>query len=306
VRYPVLIERDAHWDGRAPGEAEPFAIALPGEGEIGPDEVYIPAGYAWTGGDPEAADSLPRRRIWIDGFVLRRYPVTNRELLEFLTDVVESGMGHAELGLSPSHPGVIEAATRPIAQVIPRFTRDPGGRFVLDQSDPAAPSQLEWPAIVDGHVASAYARWLALRAGKPWRLPDELEREKASRGADARHFPWGDHPEPAFARVLEMPRGEPAPGPVGGSADDEGPYGARDLAGNVRDWCANPWRREGPRVEGVRLCLETANPASDMFWGVRGGGWGSSMVYSRAAERFGSRPGVRKPMLGVRPARSCR
>jgi serine/threonine-protein kinase len=307
VRYPVLIERDGHWDGRAPGDAEPFAIRLPGEGEIGPDEVYIPAGYAWTGGDPGAADSLPRRRIWIDGFVLRRYPVTNRELLEFLADVAAGGIGHVELGLPPSHPGVIEAATRPIAQVIPRFSCDQGGRFVLLQADPRAASQLEWPAIVDGYVASAHARWLALRTGKPWRLPDELEREKASRGADARHFPWGDHAEPAFARVLEMPRGEPAPGPVGSAPADEGPYGARDLAGNVRDWCANPWNREGPRVEGDRLCLETANPESDLFWGVRGGGWGSSMAYSRAAERFGSRPGVRKPMLGVRPARAfCR
>src|SRR5262249_43629210 len=40
VRYPVLIERGGHWDGCAPSESEPYPIALPAEGELGPDDCY--------------------------------------------------------------------------------------------------------------------------------------------------------------------------------------------------------------------------------------------------------------------------
>ncbi len=91
TRYPVLIERGGHWDGIPPGEKEAFAVPLPREGEIGAEEVYVPAGWCWIGGDPEALDSLPAQRIWIDGFVIGRFPVTNGEYLAFLDDLVVKG-----------------------------------------------------------------------------------------------------------------------------------------------------------------------------------------------------------------------
>ncbi len=62
VRYPVLIERDGHWDGIAPGDSEPLPIELPAERELGADECHVPAGWCSVGGDPEAPDSLPSRR----------------------------------------------------------------------------------------------------------------------------------------------------------------------------------------------------------------------------------------------------
>ncbi len=42
----------------------------------------------------------------------------------------------------------------------------------------------------------------------------------------------------------------------------------------------------------------------DDFRSVRGGAWGSSITFSRAAARFASRPGVRRPLVGIRLARS--
>lgn len=298
VRYPVLIERGEHWDGCAPGESEPLPITLPDEGELGADDVYIPAGYAWTGGDPEASDSLPQRRIWVDGFVLYRRPVTNRELLEILEDVAATGLDGAALGLPSSHPGLIKAAT-----ALRGVALDAAGRFVLRRDGPDPPLLPDWPAIVDGHMALACAGWLARRTGKPWRLPDELEREKAARGADGRLFSWGDHPEPTFACVLETHRGTPVPGPAGAHPVDESPYGVRDLAGNTRDWCANTWKHEGPAVAFGRLLLHAADAEDDDFRAVKGGAFGSSITLSRAAARFGSRPGVWRTFLGVRPAR---
>jgi serine/threonine-protein kinase len=293
VRYPVLVERGSHWDGAPPGRSGPLPIRLPLAGELGPHDVYVPAGPAWTGGDPDAADSLPLRRVWIDGFVLRRHPVTIGELLSFLNDAEEKGLSADALGLPSSHPGLVEAAL-----AMPGIGRDGSGRLAH------ATASLDLPAVVDGHMAGAYVRWLALRTGQPWRLPDELEREKAARGADARLFPWGDHPEPTFACVLETHPGTPSPEPVGSRPVDESPYGVRDLAGNSRDWCANVWRHEGPPLQGGRLVSTSASPDDDDFRVIKGGAWGSSIAYSRAAARFGGRPGFFRTFLGVRPARS--
>jgi serine/threonine-protein kinase len=81
VMYPVLISRGEHWDGHIPGlygDRGPHPIILPRQGELGPDDCYVPAGFSWIGGDPEASECLPRRRVWIDAFVMRRFPVTNR------------------------------------------------------------------------------------------------------------------------------------------------------------------------------------------------------------------------------------
>jgi len=299
VRYPVQIERGGHWEGIAPGESAPFPIVLPAEGALGPEDVYVPAGFAWTGGDPQAGDSLPRRRIWVDAFVSKRFAATNGELLVFLNDVAASNPSNESLGLPRAHPGVIE-----VARVMPGIGYDERRGFFLREDGPDAPLQERWPANVDGHLAVAYSCWLSRRTGKPWRLPDEIEREKAARGVDGRLFPWGDQPEPTFACVLEVHRGEPMPRPVDDFPTDESPYTIRGLGGHVRDWCANVWRHEGPRVVEGRLEIEAADPEDDDFRAIKGGAWGSSITHARAAARFGNRPGVLRPFVGVRVA--CR
>lgn len=304
VRYPISIERGGRWDGCAPGDADPYPILMPLPGEIGGDEVYVPAGWAWTGGDPEATDALPRRRVWIDGFVIRRFPVTYEELLGWLNAMAASGISDEAFGFVPGKPGLIETAS-----ALPSLLRDGSGRFVirpaaLAKSGSDAPSHPSWPASVDWYLAVACGRFLARETRRPWRLPDELEREKAARGADGRLFVWGNHADPAFACVMESHRGEGLPRPVESHPSDESPYGVRGLSGNLRDCCANVWRHDGPRVEGDRLILEQAPPEDDDFRVVKGGAWGSSIVHSRAAARFATRPGTHWRFLGFRLVRS--
>jgi len=299
VSYPVLIERAEHWDGRAPGQDEPYAIPLPRKDELGPEDVYVPAGYCWTGGDPEAADSLPRRRIWVDGFVLRRFPITNREFIDFLNRLCRGELGPIDLGYPPSQPGLLESMSGH-----PTIARDEDGRFALRTEGPNEPWEPEWPAVADWYAASAYARWLAAHTGAPWRLPNEFEREKAARGVDGRLYPWGDHVDPIFACVLEGHRATPMPEQVDGHPMDESPYGVRGLAGNLRDWCINIWKHEGPPLEAGRRCLDPA-PAEDTdFRVIKGGAWGSAMNGSRSAARFGFRPASRSLSVGFRLTRS--
>ncbi|HEX4417892.1 MAG TPA: bifunctional serine/threonine-protein kinase/formylglycine-generating enzyme family protein [Kofleriaceae bacterium] len=299
VRYPVLIDRAGHWDGCAPGDAAARPIALPAAGALGPDDVYVPAGWCWTGGDAAIPDSLPRRRIWIDGFVVRRFPVTAAEYLAFLNDLVAHGRdAEAELACPRAQASLVEGGRAPA------LVRDTAGRYGLPPDRDGLRWRPDWPIVlVSWHAAVGYARWLAARTGQPWRLLDELEREKATRGVDGRLLPWGDHPEPTFACVADTAPGEPSREAVHGHPTDDSPYGVRGLAGNTRDWCSNVWTHGGPRVEHGRLCLEPAAPDDPDFRVIKGGAWSSAAINGLAAARFGARPGAHRPVVGFRVAR---
>ncbi|UQA56749.1 bifunctional serine/threonine-protein kinase/formylglycine-generating enzyme family protein [Polyangium aurulentum] len=292
VLLPVLIERAGHWDGRPPGEAEPAVIALPEEGELGSDEVYVPAGYTWSGGDPRAGDGLPGRRIWIDAFVVSRYAVTNEQWLAYLNDLVEGGREEEALAACPRAQLGMDGERMV-------FARDRDGRFVLGDDHLDRPLLPDAPVVlVDWYGAVAYAAWLAARTGKPYRLLNELEREKAARGVDGRVCPVGHHLDPAFVWCVDSVEKNPNIASVHAHPLDESPYGVRGLGGNTRDYCENAWRRDGPRIEGDRLLREVAR--GDEVRAVRGGTWTSPLEFCRAATRFGNPPSIRRFTTGVR------
>ena len=74
--YPIYVDRTGEVDGRDPnGVAQPIEL-LP-NGTLGPEDCYVPAGWCHLGGDPNTPNSLPRQRVWVDGFVIGRFSVTN-------------------------------------------------------------------------------------------------------------------------------------------------------------------------------------------------------------------------------------
>jgi len=302
VRYPVLIERAARWDGHAPGHPESHPIVLPEASELGPDDVYVPAGWCWTGGDAATPESLARRRIWIDGFIVRRFPVTTGEYLDFLNELVADGRdAEARAACPRAQVSLVEGGEAPA------FHCDPSGRYHVPADREGLRWRHDWPMVlVNWHAALAYTRWLTARTGQPWRLLDELEREKAARGVDGRLFPWGDHPEPTYACVADASSAEPSRESVTGHPTDESPYGVRGLAGNTRDWCVNVWRHSGPRVDDSWLRMEPVIPEDPDFRVIKGGAWSSAAVNGLAAARFGARPGVCRPVVGFRVARAAR
>jgi serine/threonine-protein kinase len=223
--------------------------------------------------------------------------VTNAEYLAFLDDLVIAGREDEAVAACP------RAQLGTVAR--PFFGRDANGRFIAGDDEVGRPVLLEAPVVlVPWHGAVAYARWLAARTGLSWRLPDELEREKAARGADGRRCPWGDHLDATFACVAESFTGEPARASVHAHPLDESPYGVRGLAGNTRDWCGNVWTESGPPVDGGRLRVVEAAWDNPEHRALRGGAWASTLGYSRAAARFGNRPPMVRAVLGFRLARS--
>jgi len=297
VLVPVFIERGGCWDGVPPGEDSPRPIVLPPEGELGPKDVYVPAGWTWVGGDPRAGDSLPGRRVWIEGFVIGRFPVTNVEYILFLNDLLDQGREAEALAACPRQQLGMEGEER-IA-----FARDVRGYFRVSNDHLERPQLADAPVtLIDWYGASAYAAWLAARTGKPWRLPNELEREKAARGVDRRICPAGNHLDARFVRAVESVEKNPSVVSVLEDPLDESPYAVRGLGGNTRDYCENAWRRDGPRIEGDRLVREIAR--GEEVRAGRGGAWSSSIEYSRSATRFGNPPSIRRLTTGVRVVRS--
>jgi serine/threonine-protein kinase len=299
VRYPIVIGRRERWDGLPPGATAPIPVRLPRLGELGADDVYVPAGWGWSGGDPEANNPLPWRRLWFDALVARRFPVTNREYITFLDDLVATGRETEALRHAPR-----ERAARVEEEGVLLYGRRDDGRFFLRTDADGDTWDPEWPAIhVDWYGARAYTRWLADRTGHAWRLPGDLEAERLARGADGRIFPWGNVLDPTWCHMLESHVGKPMLAVVNSCPTDESPWGVRGLGGNVREWCLDLFRPEGPTLDGAHV-PPPLDPGDDGAIRVtRGGDWYGQARLSRATTRSRDWPQVRVSIVGFRVVR---
>ena len=296
TRYPVRIVRGETWETTRPGGERPSPVRL--LSDLGDGEIHVPAGFCSVGGDEHAAEPVPAARVWIDDFVVRTFPVTCAEYLAFLDALFAAGeesraITHAPRwprGAAPDEPLVVERA---------------GGRFVLRPDPQGQAVDPRWPiALVDWRSAHAYARWAAEVSGLPWRLPNELEWEKAARGVDERPYPWGAQPEPTWARIVGSTALTPSRAPADSYPIDCSPYGMRGAGGNVRDWCANAWTLAGPVVERGVLVVDEGDPSDPAQRSIRGGAWNAVPASARLAGRFAAEPDVRFAAVGFRLVRS--
>jgi len=280
VRYPVSIGRCGHWSGVPPTASRPLPVFLPLEGSLGAQHCYVPGGRFRCGGDPDAPGSLPAQDVWVDGFVMQRHPVTHGEFLAFLNTLVARGDEDEACRLAPRAGGVGGVGEGEIL-----YGRAPDGRFTLEGGGTTIEVVEDRPVVcVAWRAAQAYAAYLAALEGRDWRLPGELEWEKAARGVDGRFFPWGDHLDPTWCCMRDSHPTRPGIAAVGEFGEDVSPYGVRGLAGNVRDWCADAFRPAGPLLSDGRWV-----PGDLIVEGMprvgRGGTWCVNPVGLRSAYR---------------------
>jgi len=182
----------------------PEMVDMPGgEVEVGlpPDEVCtVLERFAGLGLDPSWIEKeCPQHRTTLCPYRIARYPVTNVEYRAFLLD-----SGHSELPSSwDFRQFPQERANHPVYTISPES-------------------------------ADAYARWLAQRTGRDFRLPTEAEWEWAAAGPERREFPWGPLFDANLANTAET--GLFRTSPVGAFVGGDSPLGLADMAGNVEEY----------------------------------------------------------------------
>jgi formylglycine-generating enzyme required for sulfatase activity len=176
----------------------------------------VPAGSFLMGDEREPNETITQP------YRVGRYPVTN---VQFAAFVAANGYGErrywTEAGWERKERG---GWTEP---------RDFGEPYTLSNH----------PVVgVSWYEAVAFCRWLTeqlrqvgeLDAEAEVELPNELQWEKAARGADGRTYPWGEEADPDRANYDDTGIGTTSA--VGCFPDGTSPYGVEDLSGNVWEW----------------------------------------------------------------------
>jgi serine/threonine protein kinase/formylglycine-generating enzyme required for sulfatase activity len=271
VRFPIVIKG---------GEQVRVFADLLALADQPRDEVLVPGGPATLGGVEGALGGDQVREVQVDSFFMEERPVSFRDYLEFLTQVVQN-LGNTAHALTPRH-----------GQGEP-FWRWNGRHFVMadiQQWGNNAEALMEIPVFgVNLRCAEAYASWKSKRTGRHYRLPTEDEWEKAARGTDRRLYPWGNHFDASFCCMRESNRGPPRPRPRGAFEADCSPFGVRDMAGGVADWVTPA---AGTAAEGVRAIV------------ARGGAWCDWRTDCLLAARRPYVVGERSARVGFRLVRT--
>jgi len=218
----------------------------------------------------------PPTTLFLAGFRIQKYAVTNREYREF----IKAG-GYSDSGLwcgsGLQWKKVNEIAT-------PAFWDD--SSFNSDDQPVTGISFYE---------ASAYCKWVG------GRMPTELEWEKACRGNEGSVYPWGES-DPNETLANYAPDFVPiarSPVSVYLYPKNESPYGCRQMAGNSFEWCQDYFHFDTPEHRSTEQVVETRPSGRHV---LKGGAWTTGKSRIRAAARWSYAPGLRDNILGFRVA----
>jgi formylglycine-generating enzyme required for sulfatase activity len=217
--------------------ATPAAQATPSTitAEDGEEMVLVPAGEFIMGlpkGEP-GSHRNPLRKVYLKAFYVDKYEVTNEQ---YHKCVAQGGCTDPSLIIDYPHT-FFEA----------------GKKWYTMKS------MKDYPVVgITWLQAENYCEW----AGK--RLPLGTEWEKAARGTDGRTYPWGNEWDGTRANWDEGGKvdGYKKLAPAGGFPKGASPYGAMDMAGNVREWVDDAVVRGGSWYSNP-ISLRCGDPGHD-------------------------------------------
>jgi formylglycine-generating enzyme required for sulfatase activity len=217
--------------------------------------VYVPAGDFIMGSDIGEDDEKPEHTVSLPAFWIDQTEVTNGMFINCVNDKI----------------------CQPPAKEFSNTRDNYYGNSAYDN----------FPVInVNWDQARIYCEWAG---GK---LPSEPEWEKAARGEDGRIFPWGNRdPEKNLANYLQSNISDTTE--VGSFEVGESPYKIYDMAGNVWEWVADPYRPY-PGLNSVTFKYDSKN------YVIRGGSWNDYEQYIRTSNRKEKSPSDFGTNIGFR------
>jgi formylglycine-generating enzyme required for sulfatase activity/energy-coupling factor transporter ATP-binding protein EcfA2 len=278
---PPSVQRDAG-----------FALGCSGWAPLDLDTfIAIPAGPFQYGED--------RRRVTIKApYAMSKYPVTNRQYARFI-----QANGYARRNLW-SEAGWAWRAGSYDSQAPEEYRDWLSRRPPERREEPFYWRDARWnnplaPVVgVCWFEAEAYCNWLAGELGRPARLPNEEEWERAARHTDGREYPWGQTCDRNRLNCAEFwggrddldwnqwfrDKGYEAASTtiIGQFPGGNSQAGLSDLSGNVWEWTAS-WFDSG-----------------QVFRVLRGGSWNYDRNYARCAARGRSVPDYFDSLVGFR------
>jgi len=140
--------------------------------------------------------------------------------------------------------------------------------------------------------AQAFAAWAKKR------LPTALEWERAARGDDGRHFPWGNEHKPQLANLRDNPELQRQHA-VSADAYRAGrsPFGIFQLLGNVKEFTAD-------RATPTALAIRAFATEEEHWYAVKGGSFESRLAEAIAFAIEPIPASYSAPDLGFRCARN--
>jgi formylglycine-generating enzyme required for sulfatase activity len=290
ARFPFVVRR---------GERLQIAIPLVAADRVPAGFVYVPAGRFLHGEAYEDSRAFlnapPLHERSTGAFFINAHETTFGEWLEFLGDIPESERKQrTPSSVSVQTQGSVALHGSPTAG----WTLDlniSGQRLVARQGSPAVNPKrhtrqsqdwLRMPVIgISQRDMQAYVEWLRQTGRVPGaRFCNELEWERAARGADGRDFPAsngrisGDDAniDVTYGRVP----GTYGPDEVGSHRASNSPFDVSDLAGNV-------WE----------IVAASTEPSGFL---MRGGSYYQAHPSARSTNREPIDLGLRSFLLGMR------
>ncbi len=219
--------------------AEPLVIESPIRLEL----VRIPAGEFLMGSDGREGfetfdEEKPQHHVAVAEFFIGKFPVTVEQFDAFVkatgyrttAEQKRSGRVRKKGWLT----GLLGRTWTEVEGADWRHPLGPTSNLLGKGLHPV--TQVSW------YDAVTFCSWLSNLTGLVFRLPTEAEWEKAARGTDGRHFPWGNRrPEDRYCN-LDDRNGDTTP--VGKYPAGASPYGVLDMAGNVWQWTSSLWGTE--------------------------------------------------------------
>ncbi|HOS74079.1 MAG TPA: SUMF1/EgtB/PvdO family nonheme iron enzyme [Candidatus Paceibacterota bacterium] len=319
----LVVSESPYWfmDAAAAAVAQRFyrVEALGSSVSPPPGMVLIPAGSFTMGDcmDPGEGweNELPLHTVYVSAFYMDRYEVTKA-----LWDEVKGWNGGN--GYVYENVGSGKAANHPVQMVNWRdCVKWCNARSQKEGLVPCYYNEAGLTTIYKAGTNAPYAKW----AANGYRLPTEVEWEKAARGGVSGHrFPWADtdnisHSRANYWAVVNYPYdlsypagdhptfatgGHPYTSPVG--YFEANGYGLYDMAGNVGEWC---WDWYSDEYYSSSPGTDPRGPASgwDRVGRVgRGGGWCCDAYVCRTAHRgYGNPPDGRSNLMGFRAVRAA-